>query len=203
MKLVIASDIHGAATWCRRLIDEIDKIQPARVVLLGDLLYHGPRNDLPEDYNHKEVIAMLNSIKDELIVVRGNCEAEVDQWVLDFCCLAEYNILWDDSLLSDIGTQHVRNDASGKPIHGRALFCTHGHKWGAGYHNSIDKLPTLPLGSALVYGHTHKKINEESKKYPGIWCFNPGSVGLPKDGTHSFGTYEQGSFEHHVLTADK
>lgn len=198
MKLVIASDIHGAAHWCRKLIDAIDAEQPDRVVLLGDLLYHGPRNDVPRDYAHKEVIAMLNSIAGSLIVVRGNCEADVDQWVLDFPCQAEYNYLWDSACTTDIGTHNERRDAAGKPMHGRALFCTHGHIWGAGYHNSANHMPPLPGGSALVFGHTHKKVNEESPNYPGIWCFNPGSVGLPKDGTHSFGIYENGEFRHHI-----
>lgn len=95
MKLLIASDIHGAARWCARLMDAIDAEQPDRVVLLGDLLYHGPRNDLPADYAPKEVIAMLNGIADRVICVRGNCEAEVDQMVLDFPCMADYDVLWD------------------------------------------------------------------------------------------------------------
>ena len=88
MKLVIASDIHGAARWCERLMAAIDAESPDRVVLLGDLLYHGPRNDLPADYAPKEVIAMLNGIADQVIAVRGNCEAEVDQMVLDFPVMA-------------------------------------------------------------------------------------------------------------------
>lgn len=201
MKLVIASDIHGAASWCRKLIDALDVEQPDRVLLLGDLLYHGPRNDVPSDYAHKEVIAMLNSIKDRIICVRGNCEADVDQWVLDFPCQAEYNYLWDSSLTSDIGTQKARTDEQGEVVRGRALFCTHGHLWGAGYYNSADHMPPLPAGSALVFGHTHKKTNEESALYQGIWCFNPGSVGLPKDGTHSYGIYQDGVFSHHIWTA--
>lgn len=200
MKLVIASDIHGAASWCRKLMDALDIEQPDRVLLLGDLLYHGPRNDVPLDYAHKEVIAMLNSIKDRIICVRGNCEADVDQWVLDFPCQAEYNYLWDGSLKTDIGTQNTRTTEDGNPICGRALFCTHGHLWGAGYYNSADHMPPLPAGSALVFGHTHKKTNEESHVYKGIWCFNPGSVGLPKDGTHSYGIYQDGVFSHHIWT---
>ena len=97
MKLVIASDIHGAAGWARKLMDRIEAEQPDRVLLLGDLLYHGPRNNLPEDYAPKQVIEMLNSIADQVISVRGNCEAEVDQMVLDFPCMADYNILIDPS----------------------------------------------------------------------------------------------------------
>ena len=97
MKLVIASDIHGAAGWARKLMDRIEAEQPDRVLLLGDLLYHGPRNNLPEDYAPKQVIEMLNSIAEQVIAVRGNCEAEVDQMVLDFPCMADYNILVDPS----------------------------------------------------------------------------------------------------------
>ena len=95
MKLVIASDIHGAADWCERLMAAIEAESPDRVILLGDLLYHGPRNDLPADYAPKRVIEMLNSIADQVIAVRGNCEAEVDQIVLSFPCMADHNVLID------------------------------------------------------------------------------------------------------------
>lgn len=176
MKLLIASDIHGAADWCRKLMDAIDAEQPDRVVLLGDLLYHGPRNDLPGDYAPKQVIPMLNGISDQVVAVRGNCDAEVDQMVLDFPCLADY-------LLMEDGAGHM-------------LFLTHGHVYGAGYHNSVDNLPKLAPGSAIVYGHTHIKVNEQCASHPGIRAFNPGSVGIPKDGTHSYGIYENGAFRH-------
>ena len=83
MKLMIASDLHGSAAWVRRLMREYHRIQPDRLVLLGDLLYHGPRNDLPDEYAPKAVIAMLNGIKEEIVAVRGNCEAEVDKMVLE------------------------------------------------------------------------------------------------------------------------
>lgn len=129
MKLLIASDIHGAAQWCARLMDAIDAEQPDRVVLLGDLLYHGPRNDLPADYAPKEVVAMLNGIADRVICVRGNCEAEVDQMVLDFPCMADYDVLWDP--------QAPNPHAAGA---GRELFLTHGHVWGPGIHNSVDHM---------------------------------------------------------------
>ena len=179
MKLVIASDIHGAARWCGRLMAAIDAESPDRVVLLGDLLYHGPRNDLPADYAPKEVIAMLNGIADQVIAVRGNCEAEVDQMVLDFPCMATYDVLWDGET-------------------GRELFLTHGHVYGPGLHNSVDAWPTLPAGAAFVYGHTHVKVHQEVEGHAGITVFNPGSVGIPKDGTHSYGIYEDGRFEHRV-----
>lgn len=178
MKLIIASDIHGAARWCERLMEAIEAEQPDRVILLGDLLYHGPRNDLPADYAPKQVIDLLNAIAPQVIAVRGNCEAEVDQMVLDFPCMATNNTLFD-------------------PATGKTLFFTHGHVYGPGLHGSIDNLPTLSAGDALVYGHTHVKVNEQGPR--GIWLFNPGSVGIPKDGSHSFGVYEDGRFERRIL----
>ena len=165
MKFLIASDIHGSAYWAERLMAAIEAEQPDRIILLGDLLYHGPLNDLAKS--------------GRVIAVRGNCEAEVDQMVLDFPCLADSTLVMDSD--------------------GRELFCTHGHVFGAGMHNSVDNAPVLPAGSALVYGHTHIKVNEESQKHPGLWLFNPGSVSIPKDGTHSYGIYEDGSFRHVVL----
>ena len=82
MKLMFASDIHGSAFYCRRMLELYKNSGAERLVLLGDILYHGPRNDLPREYAPKEVIAMLNPLKDELLAVRGNCDTEVDQMVL-------------------------------------------------------------------------------------------------------------------------
>lgn len=181
MKFLIASDIHGSAYWAERLVSAIEVEQPDRIILLGDLLYHGPRNDLPRDYAPKRVIPLLNDLakSGRVIAARGNCEAEVDQMVLDFPCMADSTTVMDSD--------------------GRELFCTHGHVFGAGMHNSVDNAPALPEGSALVYGHTHIKVNEESQAHPGLWLFNPGSVSIPKDGTHSYGIYENGSFRHVIL----
>ena len=181
MKFLIASDIHGSAYWAERLMSAIEEEQPDRVILLGDLLYHGPRNDLPRDYAPKRVIPLLNDLakSGRVIAVRGNCEAEVDQMVLEFPCMSDSALVMDSD--------------------GRELFCTHGHVFGAGVHNSVDNAPALPAGSALVYGHTHIKVNEESQKHPGLWLFNPGSVSIPKDGTHSYGIYENGAVRHVVL----
>lgn len=192
MRLLIASDIHGAADWCARLMKVIEVEDPDRVVLLGDLLYHGPRNDLPRDYAPKRVIEMLNSIARQVITVRGNCDAEVDQMVLDFPCMADYNVLWDPDATNPV--------TGGR---GRELFLTHGHVWGPGIHNSVDSWPTLSAGAALVYGHTHKWVLEtyaDGNAHAGVTVFNPGSVGIPKDGIHSYGTYENGRFEHHPLS---
>lgn len=188
MKLLLASDIHGAADRCARLMDAIDAERPDRVVLLGDLLYHGPRNDLPADYTPKRVIQMLNSIADQVIAVRGNCDAEVDQMVLDFPCMTDHNLLWDPA---------APNPVTGGM--GRTLFLTHGHVWGAGFHNSVDHLPLLPDGAALMYGHTHRKVNEPAPGNPNVWCFNPGSVGIPKDGSSSYGLWLDGRLEHREL----
>lgn len=187
MKFLIASDIHGSAFWAERLMSAIEAECPDRIILLGDLLYHGPRNDLPRDYAPKRVIPLLNELaaSGRVVAVRGNCEAEVDQMVLEFSCMAASASVLDPA--------------------GRELFCTHGHVFGAGMHNSVDHVPALPQGSALVYGHTHIKVNEESAAHPGLWLFNPGSVSIPKDGTHSFGLYDSEqpidrAFSHVVLS---
>ena len=155
MKLIIASDIHGSAYWCGKLVELIEAEQPDRILLLGDLLYHGPRNDLPREYAPKQVIPMLSKYADRIIAVRGNCEAEVDQMVLPFPCLADFSQLYAD---------------------GKLLYLTHGH------HHSPDNLPPLPEGSLFLSGHTHVKLDETRK---GIHCLNPGSVSIPKDGSHS------------------
>lgn len=172
MKILIASDLHGSAYWTERLVEAIDAERPDRVVLLGDLLYHGPRNDLPRLYAPKRVIALLNGVSAtySLTAVRGNCEAEVDQMVLDFPCLADSAMIEDDR--------------------GRTLFITHGHIYGPGLHNSVENVPDLPEGSALIYGHTHIKVNEPHKGPSGLWLFNPGSVSIPKDEGNSYGIYE-------------
>lgn len=169
MKLVIASDIHGSAYWCERLTEIIEKEEPDKIVLLGDLLYHGPRNDLPRDYAPKKVIPMLSKYKDKILAVRGNCEAEVDQMVLPFSCMAAYSVLLCD---------------------GATLFLTHGH------HENPDNLPPLEQGSIFLFGHTHVKMDEVRG---GIRCVNPGSVSIPKDGTHSCMIWESGRLETVIL----
>ena len=169
MKLLIASDIHGSAYWCRKLVELIEAERPDALVLLGDLLYHGPRNDLPRGYAPKQVIPMLSELKDRIIAVRGNCEAEVDQMVLPFPCMAEFS-----ELLLD----------------GRTFYLTHGH------HASPDNLPPLPEGSVFLFGHTHVKMDEVRN---GIRCLNPGSVSIPKDGSHSCLVYENGVFSVKIL----
>ena len=164
MKLLIASDIHGSAYWCRRLMEAVAQERPDKLILLGDLLYHGPRNDLPRDYAPKQVIPMLSSEKDRILAVRGNCEAEVDQMVLPFPCMADYAVLLVD---------------------GVTFYLTHGH------HANPENLPPLTAGSVFLSGHTHVKRDEV---IGGIRCLNPGSVSIPKDGSHSCLLYEDGTF---------
>lgn len=162
MKLLIASDIHGSAYWCGKLMEVAEKEAPDKIILLGDLLYHGPRNDLPRDYAPKQVIPMLSKYKDIILAVRGNCDAEVDQMVLPFPCLADFSILLCD---------------------GVTIYLTHGH------HDNPDKLPPLEQGSVFLSGHTHVKMDEVRN---GIRCGNPGSVSIPKDGSHSCMIWEDG-----------
>ncbi len=165
MKLLIASDIHGSAFYCRKLITAFLNEKAEKILLLGDILYHGPRNDLPCGYNPKEVIQILNEYKDLIFAVRGNCDTEVDQMVLEFPVLADY------ALFSD----------------GKAdIFATHGHKF------NCDCLPTVKSGSVVVYGHTHVPLYKEVN---GIKCINPGSVSIPKeDSWHGYILYENGIF---------
>lgn len=165
MKLLIASDIHGSAHFCEALADRIDEESPDTILLLGDLLYHGPRNALPEGYDPMAVAEILNGLKQRIVAVRGNCEAEVDQMVLDFPCMTDYTELIDE--------------------HGHVLFATHGHIW------SPENLPYLPSGSAFIYGHTHIKLLEERN---GILHINPGSVSIPKDGSRSYAVFDGGRF---------
>ena len=160
MKYMFASDIHGSQYYCKKMLDAYKQEKADRLVLLGDLLYHGPRNDLPKDYAPKQVIAMLNEVKEELYVVRGNCDAEVDQMVLDFPMRADYTQLYID---------------------GHRFFVTHGHLY------NEDEMPLLNQGDIFMYGHFHKPV---AKLIDGIVIFNPSSISLPKAGVKSYGVYE-------------
>ena len=89
MKIMIASDLHGSEVYCRNVLEAMQREQADKLLLLGDLLYHGPRNPLPEGYNPQAVAAMLNAYKQQILCVRGNCDSEVDQMMLDFPIMAE------------------------------------------------------------------------------------------------------------------
>lgn len=165
MKILIASDIHGSAFYCEELLKRIDVEKADRVVLLGDILYHGPRNDLPKDYAPKKVIEMLNPLKDKLLCVRGNCDTEVDQMVLNFPVLADYSVL---------------------PVGKNLIYATHGHNY------NESNLPPLCKGDVLLNGHTHVSKLTVHEDY--IYM-NPGSVSIPKENTpHSYMILENGEF---------
>ncbi len=165
MKWLIASDLHGSAYYCRQLLAAFAREGADRLLLLGDLLYHGPRNDLPLAYDPKTVTALLNERQKDIMAVRGNCDADIDQAVLQFPILADYALL-----------------AGGD----RLIFVTHGHL----YH--LDKLPPLHEGDILLHGHTHVPACETRN---GITYLNPGSLSIPKeDSPHSYMTLENGLF---------
>ena len=164
MKLMIASDIHGSAYWCERLLEAWRSEGMPRMLLLGDLLYHGPRNDLPKDYAPKRVIEMLNGIRQYLLCVRGNCEAEVDQMVLSFPVMADYCVL---------------------PLEKCAIYATHGHVHGE------TNPPPLMQGDVLLCGHTHVPA---FNRHAGFTYVNPGSTSIPKNGSaHSYLMLEDGA----------
>ena len=152
-KLLIASDIHGSALYLEALLDAFAREGADRLVLLGDILYHGPRNDLPAGYAPKRCIELLSPLKDRILAVRGNCDTEVDQMVLPFPILADYAVI-----------------AAGE----RLIYLSHGHKYGE------DNPPPLAKGDILLGGHTHvAKIAEKE----GYTYLNPGSISIPKENT--------------------
>lgn len=163
MKWFIASDIHGSAYYCEKMLQAFDSEKADRMLLLGDLLYHGPRNDLPEGYDPKEVIRLLNERRESILCVRGNCEAEVDQMVLEFSVMADYCVLC---------------------VEDRVIYATHGHLFGE------DNPPALQLGDILLCGHTHVPKCVDRGEY---LFLNPGSVSLPKEGSyHGYMTITDG-----------
>ena len=167
MKWMIASDLHGSAYYCRKMLEAFEREGADRLFLLGDLLYHGPRNDLPREYAPKEVIPLLNGKREKLLCVRGNCDAEVDQMVLEFPVLADYAVL---------------------PVGQRLIYATHGHI----YH--VKNLPPLAPGDVLLHGHTHvpawTEFGQENL------YLNPGSVSIPKENSpHSYMTLERNTMQ--------
>lgn len=174
MKYLVASDIHGSAYYCRKLCDAIERECPDRIIFLGDVLYHGPRNDLPRDYAPKEVIAMLTPLANRIVSVRGNCDTEVDQMVLPFPVMAEYAFAQNGD---------------------RLIFATHGHIY------NTDKLPPMGGVSVLLYGHTHVPACEEHEDYT---YMNPGSVSIPKEGSaHGYMILEDGAFVWKTLDGEE
>ncbi len=167
MKLMFASDIHGDYGCACATLEKYREEKAEKLILLGDLLYHGPRNDIPADYAPKKVIALLNENKNNLVCVRGNCDTEVDQMVLEFPILADYMLIFE---------------------RGRRFFITHGH------HYNTETPPLLSAGDILIHGHTH--VLTVTPFGDGLTYLNPGSVSLPKENNPpSYMIYEDGRFE--------
>ena len=165
MKYVIASDIHGSAYYTELLMKAFEDEKADRMILLGDYLYHGPRNPFPRDYDPKKVAELLNSQCESVIGVRGNCDAEIDQVMLKFPIMADYMML----ALDDV-----------------TVFFTHGH-----IYNRENLLP-MKQGDVMVSGHTHVPLCAEED---GKVFLNPGSISLPKEtGRHSYMTLEARRF---------
>ena len=174
-KILIPSDIHGDAQTAQRLVEIYKESGAEKLVLLGDVLYHGPRNDLPAGYAPKRVIELLNPLKNEILCVRGNCDTEVDQMVLDFPILADYAYLSFDGL---------------------RIFATHGHNF------ITQKLPPLAKGDILLHGHTHVPVVQEFGD--GNFYINPGSLSIPKeDSPKSYILYEDRKFSFMSLDGEE
>lgn len=166
MKIFIASDIHGDLSSCEQMLTAYRREGADRLLILGDILYHGPRNDLPETYAPKRVIELLNPLKNEITAVRGNCDSEVDQMVLDFPIMSDYAIIEQDRV---------------------TVFATHGHKY------NTSAMPPVKPGTVLLHGHTHVLKCEELSD--GCVYINPGSVSLPKENNpKTYATYEDRTF---------
>lgn len=165
MKILFFSDVHGSPESLKQLWKQQESREPDQLVLLGDALYHGPRNPLRPDYAPPEVVPMLNAEKERIIAVRGNCDSEVDQMLLEFPIMADFSTLYVDGI---------------------KFFLTHGHRWNPG------APPPVSIGTVLTYGHTHLPQLERLEN--GLIAFNPGSISLPKGGNPaSFGWYEDGT----------
>lgn len=166
MKLFFISDVHGSLYYLQKALEHFEQEKADFLVILGDELYHGARNPLPEGYNPKEVALLLNSYAEKIIAVRGNCESEVDQMVLEYPVMSDYSII-------------LYND--------KRLFLTHGHIF------NPDNLPKLSSGDVFFYGHTHIPMAEKREH---IYVINPGSITMPKQNNpHTFGVLEDNIFE--------
>lgn len=178
MKLLLLSDLHGSLSRSQAILNYAETEHFDFIVLLGDLLYHGPRNPLPEGHNPKELAVLLNQYKDKIVAVRGNCDAEVDQMVLNFPMQSDYAWL---------------------VIDGHRFYLTHGHLL------NPENLPPLSKGDVFVSGHTHVPKLYTNER--GITVLNPGSCSLPKENNSpSYAIYDNGKFEirelnHQVMMA--
>ncbi|MBO5734207.1 MAG: phosphodiesterase [Clostridia bacterium] len=164
MKWFIASDIHGSAYYAKKMIEAYKREQADKMLLLGDILYHGPRNDLPRDYAPKKVIPLLNAEKERILCVRGNCDAEVDQMVLDFPIMDDFVLIEDGGVL---------------------IFATHGHVY------NEEKLPDGEF-DILLHGHTHVPKITDHEKY--VYINPGSVSIPKEDSHHGYMIFEQGRF---------
>lgn len=165
MKILVVSDIHGSLFYTKKAIEKFNEEKADQILLLGDVLYHGPRNPLTEDYNPAEVADLLNEYKHKIIAVRGNCDSEVDQMVLNFPMMGDYHILMMD---------------------GYKIFATHGHLF------NRNQMPELNKGDGFIHGHFHLPMAEDLN---GVNYMNPGSISLPKENNpNSYGIIEDNVF---------
>jgi len=171
MKIVFFSDIHGVPSALENALAAADALGYDKIALLGDLLYHGPRNGVPNFYDPVKVAQILNRLKDKIVAVRGNCDAEVDQMMVEFPIMSDYATLEAD---------------------GKTFFLTHGHLW------NERNPPPSGMGEILVHGHTH--VPELKALESGLTIFNPGSVSLPKGGSsRSFGYFDGKELKHYCV----
>ena len=171
MRILFLSDIHGVPSTLERALKAADTLGYDRIALLGDLLYHGPRNGVPSFYDPEKVAAILNGLADKIVAMRGNCDAEVDQLLFSFPMMADYALM-------DAGSE--------------TFFLTHGHLW------NEHRLPPVGIGTILAHGHTH--VPELKRLECGLSIFNPGSVSLPKGGSScSFGYFDGEALRHYTI----
>lgn len=171
MRILFISDIHGVPSTLAAVLEKGAALGYDKIAILGDVMYHGPRNGVPDFYDPPKVAELLNAHKSEIVAVRGNCDAEVDQMLLEFPIMDDYAVL-------DAGTER--------------FFLTHGHLF------NEYKLPPLGMGTVLAHGHTH--IAELKTLACGLKIFNPGSVSLPKGGqARQFGYFDGKDLWHHTV----
>lgn len=165
MKLMFAGDLHGSAHFTQKVVEAFRREGAQKLILLGDLLYFGPRNPYPQEYDAQRTAKLLNSLGGAVAAVRGNCDSEVDQLLLNFPIRADYMLLYAD---------------------GVEMFITHGHLY------NEETPPPMNPGTFLIHGHTHERTFRVHDDYT---CINPGSTSLPKgDGIGGYMVFENGIF---------
>ncbi|MFX0549276.1 phosphodiesterase [Hathewaya histolytica] len=165
MKIMFISDIHGSLYFLNKALERFEEEKADYIGILGDVLYHGPRNDLPKEYNPKDVAKILNRYKNKIIAVRGNCDSEVDQMLIDYPMLSDYSIIF---------------------FNNKKIFLTHGHIF------NKDNMPHFNIGDIMISGHTHIPTIEH---IDGVTFINPGSISIPKGGSeNSYGILNEDGF---------